>query len=970
MKKILVSFILALFFAMTVIPSGSIEGRSTLSDRTNKSVGTAPSSLALGDINADGYNDLISADRYSNTLSLYIYNETSGAFDPRETLATGDEPFGVSIGDINGDGNNDIIFTNNQDDSLGLYLYNGTSGDWENMHVEPIPGELLRPGPVILGDLDNDGTMEVVSALANSDEVVVMKWNLTAGNFTMLQRFSAPSHPKSIALGNVTGDEYLDLAVIGSSENVVRVYQGSGSGFTLLRELSGWNSPTAVELEDLDMDGDDDLAIASYDDDKIIYYYNFDGMFGEKELLDCGGGPMDLEIGDYDNDGYNDMLSISGQELKLDLFRYDIDLREFVDDGWRQSGRHPIDVEIGDIDGDGDNDAVVANMNDHDISFYTSNSYPEFIAPEEYISLNEGVDSSELFIDLYDFFSDAEDELNQLAFSILNFSEENNYTAKIKNWRYLSFDCNANVDFYGNMTVTVRAQDGDGAHGDGTFTIRVLPQPDQPIILMIGNVSVYQKNPIFYLYEHSWYNETIVGRDPDGDEMTFSSNITDPSSDDFNERFLINSSTGNISFLPDKPDIGNLTVGFRVTDSTGLSTELVVLYVIHDINDPPVIQALDNITFETGTPHFICVEGYWLNITVNAIDHEGDYLKYYIHGAPSGMFIDPDSGKITYYPKQADIDISRNYSIELVVKDGHGSNDTRFFTISIIDVNMAPRLNGFIVSPSSDPSAYGTGEKINIHANVTDPDGDALNISWYFSDTGIPFAYGYYVDHTFPEPGNYTIRMTAEDGRGKNVTRTVNVEVVLFNAPPKILTADQSYAYVSTVYEVQYIGSDRDDDTFFWRMESNCTWLSISKDGILRGEVPGEALGEKYLVKIILEDEIGGKTEREFILTIKSEKDEEGDGDTSRSGGDALSKKMVIGLVLAVIILSGAAVALLFRMDRKKKKEREEMESDTDDDFAEIVDPDRILNCASCGFELGTADVAMRDCPNCGFERW
>ena len=970
MKKLIVSIILISLLAISAIPSGSIEGKSTLSDRTNKSVGTNPHSLALGDVNVDGHNDLVTADRYSDTLSLYIYNETLGTFDPRRSLPTGREPLGVSIGDINGDGYNDMIFTNNRDDTLGLYLYNDSSDDWEDIYVELIPGDLVRPGSVALGDLDNDETMEVVLGLANSDEIVVLKWNLTAGNFSFLQRFPVPSHPKSLDLGNITGDEYPDLAVTGSSEDIVRVYRGSESGFVLHGELNGGNSPSAVEIADLDMDGDEDLAITSYDENSIAYYYNFGGVFGEKQTLRCGDGPLDVEIGDYDNDGYNDMISISGQELKLDLFRYDIDLREFIGDGWRQSGRYPIDVEVGDIDGDGDNDVVVANMNDHDISIYTSNSYPEFTAPVGNLTLNEGSDSSELFIDLYSFFSDAEDDVNQLTFSIVDFSEGNNYTAEIKKWRYLSFDCNENVDFNGNMTITVRAQDGGGAHGDGVFTIRVLPQPDKPFILMIGNVTVYQQNPLFYLYEHSWYNATIVARDPDGDEMTYSSNVTDPLNEDLNERFHLNASTGNISFLPDKPDIGNLSVRFLVTDSTGLSSDLAVLYVIHDINDPPVIRSLDDITFEMETPHFICVEGYWLNITVNASDPEGDYIKYYLYGAPMDMIIDIDSGDIVYYPKQEDIDISRNYSIELVVKDGHGLNDTRFFTIFIIDVNMAPRLNELVMSPSSDPSAYGTGEQIKMCVNVTDPDGDVLNISWYLSDSEIPFAYGYGVDHTFLEPGNYTIRMTAKDGRGKNVTGTANVKVVLFNAPPEIVSADQCYAYVSTVYEVQYLGSDRDDDTFIWRMESNCTWLSISKDGILRGEVPGEALGEKYLVKIILEDESGGRTEREFILTIKSEKDEDGDGDTSRSDEGVLSKKMLVGLVLAVIILLGAVVAVLFRINRKKKKEREEMESETDDDFAEIVDPNRKINCASCGFELGMAEVALRDCPNCGFERW
>jgi len=951
---------------------GGVKGKSTLSGRSNRSVGYKPDCLAIGDVNCDGFNDIVTADSNSDTLSLYVFNYTEGAFEPKHTLAAGSEPRAVAIGDMDHDGDNDLIYANSGGDTLGLYFFNRTSGTWGAPNETIIAGNNVHPESLVIGDVDDDGCSEAVVGLTGADEVMVVRWNITEGNWTVLQRFIVPAHPCSIAMGNLTGDIYPDLAVAASNEDKVRIYKGGNTGFSFLEQLDGGDSPYAVDLGDLDGDGDDDVAIASNKDGELTYYYNLGSGFGDRQRIACGGSPWDVEIGDYDNDGYNDMLSVSGQKLELNLFRYDLDLLTFMDDGWRETGRYPRDVEVADIDGDGDNDTVVVNQNDHSISIYTANSHPEFLGEDRIYTINEGVDSSELFIDLFEHFSDREDDVEQLSFSVSAFDQVNNYSASIKNQRYLTFDCKDSVDFYGNMTIVVRATDTGSGHGEGGFVIQVLPLPDPPVFLKMGNVSVYQQNPVFYLYEHAWYNTTITAGDPDGDELRFSSNITDPALPEHVEGFLLNESTGNISFRPERKDIGNISIRFTVSDTTGLSSHLNVLFVVRDVNDPPVLLGLNDRLFEDDVPHFTAVEGFWFNITTLAEDPEEDTLRYFLEDAPVNMKINPFTGLITFLPAQIDVDKGPNYTAKVRIEDEQLMNDSAVFTISIIDVNMAPRIENIHIPPPSRKEGYGVGEIIILGVDVMDPDGDKVNVSWCVSGTGAPFGYGRNSTFTPMEEGELTIAVMVLDGRGKNDSRKIDLMIHLYNQPPFIMVPDEHYAYAGGEYRVQYEGKDADGDEIRWEIETNCTWLSITDLGLLSGTVPEGDVGKYYRVRIILSDEPGGRTEREFTLLIKCEEAADDDGDDTGKNGNEKSRKMIYGIaIMGALALTGGCMTALFMAKKKRlEKERENAEEE-EEEYAEIIDSNRKISCPSCGMEMQSMDDKhSRECPNCGFERW
>ena len=80
------------------------EGRSVLSK-----VGSFPFSVASGDLNGDGRQDLVTSSYYDATVSVLI-GHGDGTFEPQATIdMAGPFNFQVVIADLDGDGRQDLV---------------------------------------------------------------------------------------------------------------------------------------------------------------------------------------------------------------------------------------------------------------------------------------------------------------------------------------------------------------------------------------------------------------------------------------------------------------------------------------------------------------------------------------------------------------------------------------------------------------------------------------------------------------------------------------------------------------------------------------------------------------------------------------------------------------------------------------------------------------------------------------------
>ncbi|MCH8012701.1 MAG: VCBS repeat-containing protein [Candidatus Marinimicrobia bacterium] len=310
--------------------------QASFADTVVLPMGYSPSSAALGDLNGDGKLDLAVPDAGVNTVFVLRNTSSDGslAFAPRVDLTAGYSPSSVAIGDLDGDGKPDLAVTNydstmwvyrntSQADSLTFALGVDLQGRWNVSHVA-------------IGDLDGDGKPDLAVAGfsygGGSGRVSLYRNTSTEDSLAFEPRvdLTVGGMPWFVAIGDLNGDEKLDLAVSPSGTRTVSVYRNKSSPGSLTNDSFAPKvdftvgvrapTPTSVAIGDLDGDGKPDLAVACPSDYVMSLLRNTshaDSLitFAEPSVnfrLDILGGspdyPARVAIGDLNGDGKPDLV--------------------------------------------------------------------------------------------------------------------------------------------------------------------------------------------------------------------------------------------------------------------------------------------------------------------------------------------------------------------------------------------------------------------------------------------------------------------------------------------------------------------------------------------------------------------------------------------------------------------------------------------------------------------------------------
>jgi len=87
--------------------------------------GTNPQSVAVGDFNGDGKNDLAVANNGSNNVSILL-GSGDGSFGSATNFPAGTNPRAIVVADFNGDGKADLAVVNGGSNDVSLLLGTGT----------------------------------------------------------------------------------------------------------------------------------------------------------------------------------------------------------------------------------------------------------------------------------------------------------------------------------------------------------------------------------------------------------------------------------------------------------------------------------------------------------------------------------------------------------------------------------------------------------------------------------------------------------------------------------------------------------------------------------------------------------------------------------------------------------------------------------------------------------------------------
>jgi hypothetical protein len=134
--------------------------------------------------------------------------------------------------------------------------------------------------------------------------------------------------------------------------------------------------------------------------------------------------------------------------------------------------------------------------------------------------------------------------------------------------------------------------------------------------------------------------------------------------------------------------------------------------------NPPTTNRIPTIS---GTPATSVLQDSIYGFTPSAIDPDGDHLTFSITSKPDWASFNPSTGTLTGNPDNSNVGAASG--IVISVSDGEVSTSLSSFSITVIDVNDAPNING-------SPSAYVPKETTySFIPAADDPDGDDLTFS-------------------------------------------------------------------------------------------------------------------------------------------------------------------------------------------------------------------------------------------------
>ncbi|HBA85679.1 MAG TPA: hypothetical protein DCZ95_16480 [Verrucomicrobia bacterium] len=315
-------------------------------------------SVALGDLTGDGRPDVV-VGNYTQQNYVVINNGCSPETWERVNLGSElrDATYVLAIGDLTGDGRADVVVGNYQQASYVL-INDGTSpSNWvrEGLGTNPVSAAQS----LAIGDLTGDGLADVAVGNYAQANFVLVNDGASPTNWARISLgTNLVDQTTSIAIGDLTGDRRLDVAVMNYAQPPYVIQNNGNSVSNWVRERLGLGVSSANCMGVADISGDGRLDIPLGSSAGAYLYLNAGASSTNWPLTRANpsvtsASAAGLAIYDVTGDGRPDYVqgdyNLSSHPANYVLVHNEVSMPNAQCGYWLQVARSAADLENGDL---------------------------------------------------------------------------------------------------------------------------------------------------------------------------------------------------------------------------------------------------------------------------------------------------------------------------------------------------------------------------------------------------------------------------------------------------------------------------------------------------------------------------------------------------------------------------------------------------------------------------------------------